>query len=118
MIALMSLSKTKEFYKLTNRLGTLSSSESRKRNFMKKYYLTNEEFNVLNHIASEAKYDWFYIYDKKDGSIGSKDLETNTHRSLRVMVREMDEGLTDYSDYNLAKEEIKTYENLKRKLKI
>lgn len=85
---------------------------------MKKYYLTNEEFNVLNHIASEAKYDWFYIYDRKDGSTGFKDLETDTYRSLRIGIYEMDEGLTDYLDYNLSKEEIETYKNLKRKLKI
>lgn len=85
---------------------------------MKKYYLSNEEFNVLNRVASEAKYDWFYIYDRKDGSTGFKDLEANTYRSLRVGISEMDEGLTDYSDYNLTEEEIAVYENLKKKFNI
>ena len=85
---------------------------------MKKYFLTNAEFDVLNHIASEAKYDWFYIYDRKDGSTGFKDLETNTYRSLRIGIYEMDEGLTDYEDYNLTEDEIEVYENLKKKLNI
>ena len=85
---------------------------------MKKYYLTNEEFNVLNHISSEANYNWFYIYDKRDGSIGFKDLEAGIYRSLRIGVAEMDEGLTDYEDYNLTEDEIKVYENLKKKLNI
>ena len=85
---------------------------------MEKYFLTNTEFNVLNHISSQAKMDWFYIYDKRDGSVGFKDLEANTYRSLRAGVAEMNEGLTDYEDYNLTKDEIKTYENLKKKLNI
>lgn len=85
---------------------------------MKKYFLTNEEFNVLNRISSKAKMDWFYIYDKQDGSVGLKDLEAGTCRSLRAGVREMDEALTDYEDYDLTETEIKVYENLKKKLKI
>ena len=85
---------------------------------MKKYFLTNAEFDVLNHISSEARMDWFYIYDKRDGSIGFKDLETGTYRSLRIGVAEMDEALTDYEDYNLTEDEIEVYENLKKKLNI
>ena len=85
---------------------------------MKKYFLTNAEFDVLNHISSEARMDWFYIYDKHDGSIGFKDLEAGTYRSLRIGVAEMDEALTDYEDYNLTEDEIEVYENLKKKLNI
>ena len=85
---------------------------------MKKYFLTNAEFDVLNHISSEARMDWFYIYDKRDGSIGFKDLEAGTYRSLRIGVAEMDEALTDYQDYNLTEDEIEVYENLKKKLNI
>lgn len=85
---------------------------------MKKYFLTNAEFDVLNHISSEARMDWFYIYDKRDGSIGFKDLEAGTYRSLRIGVAEMDEALTDYEDYNLTEDEIEVYENLKKKLNI
>lgn len=59
---------------------------------MKKYFLTDAEFDVLNHISSEAKMDWFYIYDKRDGSTGFKDLEAGTYRSLRIGVAEMDEA--------------------------
>ena len=84
---------------------------------MKKYFLTNAEFDVLNHISSEARMDWFYIYDKRDGSVGFKDLEAGTYRSLRIGVAEMDEALTDYEDYNLTEDEIEVYENLKKKLK-
>ena len=85
---------------------------------MKKYFLTNAEFDVLNHISSEARMDWFHIYDKRDGSVGFKDLEAGTYRSLRIGVAEMDEALTDYEDYNLTEDEIEVYENLKKKLNI
>ena len=85
---------------------------------MKKYFLTNAEFDVLNHISSEARMNWFYIYDKPDRTVGFKDLEAGTYRSLRIGVAEMDEGLTDYEDYNLTEDEIEVYENLKKKLNI
>ena len=29
---------------------------------MKKYFLTNAEFDVLNHISSKARMDWFYLF--------------------------------------------------------
>lgn len=85
----------------------------------KKYYLTDEEFNVLNRISVKSGMDcWFYIYDRKDGSTAFKDLEENKELSLRTGIRLMNDGLTDYSDYGFFDGEIEIYENLKKKLKI
>ncbi len=86
---------------------------------MKDYFLTDEEMNVLDRISQESGNDaWFWIYRKRNGATGFHDLENNAYRSLRVGVAEMDEALTEYDDYNLTKEEITVYENIKKKLNI
>lgn len=83
--------------------------------------LENEEFDVLDKIARESGMDiWFSIseHKEKDGTVSDwvYDFENSRFITLRNGVDQLHQGMTFYSDYDMNKREIKTFENLLSKL--
>ena len=78
---------------------------------------TNEEYNVLNKIATESKMDcWFSIAEYEEDCI--HDLENDQFISIKEGVGQLVEGMTNYEDYSMTEDEIKTFEELINKLGI
>lgn len=75
--------------------------------------LTDQEFNVLNHITNRAKMDWCMIYD--DCIV---DVEEDKALSFDEGIMMIDSGLTDLDDYNLTEDEKLCYINLIYKIKM
>lgn len=81
--------------------------------------LSNEEYNVLNKIATESKMDcWFSITDEDCTSDSIYDLENDQFMSIKEGVDQLVEGMTNYEDYSMTEDEIKTFEELLNKLGI
>ena len=81
--------------------------------------LADNEFNVLNKIATESKMDcWFCLAQDKRGNDYVLDIENDCRMTINQGVSELVEGMTDYEDYNMTKEEIETFEGLLDKLNI
>ena len=80
--------------------------------------LTDNQYNVLNKIASQTKMDcWFYIHTKKNGADVIKDLENNKFLPLRAGIAQLNDGIVpDLID--LTDEEWNTYFALLEELKI
>ena len=80
---------------------------------------TNEEKMVLNKIATESKMDcWFSISDEDPDSDYIYDLENDEFMSIEEGVGQLVEGMTNYEDYSMTEDEIKTFEELIAKLNI
>lgn len=75
--------------------------------------LTDQEFNVLNHITNQAKMDWCMIYD--DCIV---DVEEDKTLSFDEGILLVDSGLTDLDDYNLTDDEKLCYINLIYKIQM
>lgn len=79
--------------------------------------LSNEEFNVLNKIATKSKMDcWFYLKQDSDGNDYVYDLEESKKLSLSDGILMLDEGITSLDDYNLSEDEKYTYISLMYKI--
>lgn len=75
--------------------------------------LTAEEYNVLVKIADRSKMDcWFLIDQDKDGDDYINDLENGEKLSLEDGIGDLVDGMTDYEDYCLTRNEIRTFEDL------
>ena len=80
---------------------------------------SNEEYNVLNKIATESKMDcWFSIADDDNEDDYIYDLENDKFMSIEEGVGQLVEGMTNYEDYSMTEDEIKTFEELIGKLNI
>lgn len=75
--------------------------------------LTDQEFNVLNHITHQAKMDWCILYD--DCIVDAEEDKTLTFDDG---ILQIDSGLTDLEDYNLTEDEKFCYINLIYKIKM
>lgn len=75
--------------------------------------LTDQEFNVLNHITNQAKMDWCMLYD--DCIV---DMEEDKTLSFDEGILLIDSGLTDLDDYNLTDDEKLCYINLIYKIQM
>lgn len=75
--------------------------------------LTDQEFNVLNHITNQAKMDWCMIYD--DCIV---DVEEDKTLSFDDGIWQIDSCLTNLDDYNLTEDEKLCYINLIYKIKM
>ena len=81
--------------------------------------LLNEEYNVLNKIATESKMDcWFCLAEDKKGNDYVLDIENDCKLTIAQGVSELVEGMTDYEDYHMTPEEIEVFEELLDKLNI
>jgi hypothetical protein len=84
-----------------------------------KMRFTNEETNVLNKIATESKMDcWFCISTEDPDSDYIYDLENDKFMLIEEGVGQLVEGMTNYEDYSMTEDEIKTFEELISKLNI
>lgn len=82
------------------------------------YSLTNDEYNVLNKIASQTKMDcWFSLDTDEDGSDYVFDLEHDRELTLQAGVAMLNDGIVpDMLD--LTAEEAAVYDNLLQKMDI
>lgn len=81
--------------------------------------LTNEEWNVLNKIATASKMDcWFYLKEKDQFTDIVYDCENNKELSLYEGISMLDSGITSLEDYNLSQQEMKVYFSLVSRLVI
>ena len=86
--------------------------------------LTNEEYNVLNHITSVTKTDcWFCLETDKDGNDYVSDLEEDCELTLQEGVGQLYEAvdfmtLNDWEELGLDKQEIAIFAQLLEKLEI
>lgn len=80
--------------------------------------LTDDEYNVLNKIASKSKMDcWFWIETDENGEDFILDLENDDERlSLRDGIMQLCDGMTSCSDYELTADELAVFGNLLIKL--
>jgi hypothetical protein len=80
---------------------------------------SNEEYNVLNKIATKSKMDcWFSITQDENEEDYILDLENGSKLSIYEGVGQLVDGMTNYADYDLTKDEIETFENLIDELNI
>lgn len=83
-----------------------------------KYTLTNDEYNVLNRIASETKMDcWFWLCTDGHEHDVVFDLEEYKMLDLRTGVMMLNEGIV-WELLDLTAEEIAVYKNLLKELGI
>ena len=83
-----------------------------------KIILANEEYNVLNKIATQTKMDcWFHIGIDDDGNDHIFDLETSTWMPLRRGVAMLNDGIVPEL-LSLTNEEIFVYLDVLRDLDI
>lgn len=81
--------------------------------------LLNEEYNVLNKIASKSKMDcWFSLGIDKNGNDMVLDLEENKEMPLEIGIATLYDGMTSINDYGLTDEEKNIFVNLLIKLAI
>lgn len=81
--------------------------------------LTNEEYNVLEKIASKSKMDcWFELGEDEDGRDIVIDLEEDEILDLCEGIEQLDSGITSLDDYDLTEDEKNCYINLMYKVKI
>ena len=86
--------------------------------------LTNEEYNVLNHITSATKTDcWFSLETDKDGNDYVYDLEEDCEMTIQDAVSQLYEGvefmtLNDWEELGINAQEIVVFAELLKKLKI
>ena len=67
--------------------------------------LLDEEYNILNLLATRSKMDnWFWLVEKS-GKDMVKDLDENKIISLRAALPTFVDGLTDLNDYGISEEE-------------
>ena len=81
--------------------------------------LSNEEFNVLEKIATKSKMDrWFQIArDDKNNDV-VYDREEDSYLSLYNGIAQLDSGITNLDDYGLTKDEQICYWRLVSRLNI
>lgn len=86
--------------------------------------LTNEEYNVLNHITSKTKTDCWFVLDKdKEGFDCVRDLEKGYKVTLRFALAQLYEAvswmsLVDWAELGIDAQEIEIFETLLKKLEI
>lgn len=86
--------------------------------------LTNEEYNVLNHITSATKTDcWFSLETDKDGNDYVYDLEEDCEMTMQDAVSQLYEGvefmtLNDWEELGIEDYEVEIFYNLIQKLEI
>lgn len=86
--------------------------------------LTNEEYNVLNHITSATKTDcWFWLETDSDGNDYVQDLEEDCDLTLQEGVGQLYEGigfmtLDDWEELGISEQEVGVFATLLEKLEI
>ncbi len=86
--------------------------------------LTDEEYNVLNHITSATKTDcWFCLATDNEGYDCVDDLEHDYRVTLRFAVKQLYEGigfmtLDDWEELGVNEQEIVVFAELLQKLEI
>lgn len=86
--------------------------------------LTDEEYNVLNHITSATKTDcWFWLETDNDGNDYVQDLEEDCELTLQEGIGQLYEAvdfmtLNDWEELGINEQEIAIFAQLLEKLEI
>lgn len=86
--------------------------------------LSNEEYNVLNHITSATKTDcWFWLETDDDGNDYVHDLEEDCEMTIQEAVEQLYEAvewmtLNDWEKLGVNEQEIMTFVELLKKFEI
>ena len=86
--------------------------------------LTDEEYNVLNHITSVTKTDcWFSLETDKDGNAYVCDLEEDYELTMQDALSQLHDAvawmtLNDWEELGISTQEIVVFTELLQKLEI
>ena len=81
--------------------------------------LTNEEYNIVEKLARRSKCDcWFELGVDEFNEDIVVDLEEDTTKPLDAGLLELDDCLTDLSDYDISKEEKDTYKSIIKRMRV
>lgn len=89
-----------------------------------KIHLTDDEYNVLNHITSATKTDcWFSLETDKDGNDYVYDLEECCEMTLQDALSQLYEGIefmtfNDWEELGVDEQEFATFAKLLEKFEI